>query len=105
VAIGLPFGSRICSSNGYPNEPDVYQFKRKSIVETLQTAKRYMFQLTIGIKMAGHHDARYIPPRRKGEFSPPSAQQLCRSVACTGGLHDRHNRLGGIHSHLLARAS
>jgi hypothetical protein len=27
------------------------------------------FQLTIGITMAGHQDARYIPPRRQGDSS------------------------------------
>jgi hypothetical protein len=55
----------------YPSEPDTHQFKRKS-VESWKLSKRKIVitvQLTIGIKMAGHQDARYIPPRRKGDRS------------------------------------
>jgi hypothetical protein len=41
------------------------------------------FQLTIGITMAGHQDARYIPPRRQG------------TVLVVGGA--RALPLGGLH--------
>ena len=46
-----------------------YEAVSSGLKETFQTKNRYCFQLTIGIAMAGHQDARYIPPRRKGDSS------------------------------------
>jgi hypothetical protein len=39
------------------------------VKETFQAEKRYYRLTDIGMTMAGHQDARYIPPRRKGDSS------------------------------------
>jgi hypothetical protein len=38
-------------------------------METAPNVKRSLFRLLGGIKMAGHQDARYIPPRREQDRS------------------------------------
>ncbi len=39
-------------------------------METVPNVKRSVFPLSVEFKMAGHQDARYIPPRREQERSP-----------------------------------
>jgi len=42
--------------------------------ETLEGPKRYHPPIRSGTNMAGHQDARYIPPRREGDRSPRSSR-------------------------------
>jgi len=43
---------------------------RSDEMETAPNVKRSLFPIVRGIRMAGHQDARYIPPRREQDRSP-----------------------------------
>ena len=43
---------------------------RSDEMETAPNVKRSVFPLLVEFKMAGHQDARYIPPRREQDRSP-----------------------------------